>query len=109
MQFFPVEGIMRLSLGTNAYAALCAFINDEFETNEQGRVVSIGPGWYGDATFFAARRLYLLHRTCNSWNASALQAAGIGTRASRSITAGGFVREAGQYCITVRTRRDTPE
>jgi uncharacterized protein (TIGR02117 family) len=76
MEYFPVSEVIRLSLAERDFLLLCEFINKSFDYGQQGEMVNLGPGLFGDSHFCRAHGKYYLLKTCNVWTAKALQWAG---------------------------------
>ncbi len=76
MDYFPSSGVIRLSLGERNFLRLCEFISNSFDYGQQGEMVNLGPGLYGDSHFYRSHEKYYLPKTCNVWTAKALQRAG---------------------------------
>ena len=69
----------RIQLTAEQYDALCQFIIDSFEKNEDGQSIHIETNAnYGqNDVFYEAIGSYSLFKTCNTWSNSALKAAGL--------------------------------
>jgi uncharacterized protein (TIGR02117 family) len=75
--FFPRSEIHRLSLPTARYNALLDFIAGSFRQTDEGAVIPLERGLYGDSSFFDALGHYTLFNTCNTWTAKGLKSAGL--------------------------------
>ncbi|WP_136798397.1 DUF2459 domain-containing protein [Desulfosediminicola ganghwensis] len=73
---FPNSEIIRIELSAVGLAQMIRRIAQSFSRDENGSVISLGPGLYGFSRFFASEEKYHLLMTCNSWTAVVLQAAG---------------------------------
>ena len=76
MDYFPTSEVIRLPLAEQNLLMLCEFISNSFDYDQQGEMVNLGPGLYGDSHFYQAHEKYYLPKTCNVWTAKALQRAG---------------------------------
>ena len=76
IDYFPLSDVIKLSLAEQKFLLLCEFISNSFDYGQQGEMVNLGPGLYGDSHFFRAHEKYYLPKTCNVWTAKALQRAG---------------------------------
>lgn len=76
IDYFPLSGVIRLSLAEQNFLHLCEFISNSFDYDQQGKMVNLGPGLYRNSHFYRAREKYYLPKTCNVWTAKALQRAG---------------------------------
>lgn len=90
---FPTHAIVELRASRAGFAELTRLVSAEHQRDAEGRPVRLGPGLYGEGTFYAARGRYSLANTCNTWVARALQAAGLPVTPSGVVTAGGVMRQ----------------
>lgn len=80
----PHDEIVTLPVSTAGFARLETFIGNSFRQPCD----SIGPGLYGDGRFYRANGKFFFAKTCNSWTASALRAAGYRTVPWLTFTSG---------------------
>lgn len=73
---FPNSEIIKIELSLVGFEQMITRISESFSRDENGSVVSMGPGHYGLSQFFSSEERYHLFMTCNSWTAEVLQAAG---------------------------------
>lgn len=96
----PVErflgGAERIEIGLSprGFRALTAFIQDAYARDESGKAIPLGPGQYGQSRFYLARETYFLLKTCNTWIARALRAAGCPVTPLYAVTAGNVMYQA---------------
>lgn len=76
MDYFPISDVIRLSVAERNFIMLCEFISNSFDYGQNGKMVNLGPGLYGDSHFYPSHEKYCLPKTCNVWTAKALQQAG---------------------------------
>ena len=73
------EGLNCVGLDRDQYLNVVRFIQTSFAKDAQGRLIYIKPGAATTDGFYAALGHYSALRTCNTWSAEALDAAGINT------------------------------
>jgi uncharacterized protein (TIGR02117 family) len=83
---YPHGGLLRLSLARNDLRRLQESLAADF-SRDNGGVVVVEPGLYGDSTFFEARGTFWFAYTCNTWTAERLADAGVPLRAFMTLTA----------------------
>jgi uncharacterized protein (TIGR02117 family) len=98
--------LVPVELSAAGHARLCRFIENSYWRGRDGAAIRQVTG---AGQFYAARRKFFLPRTCNTWTAQALRAAGCPVTPAYALTAGNVlwqarrVSEAGQR----RSREDT--
>lgn len=90
----PGSDVVELRLSAPGFLGLVAFIDAAHARDEAGRGVDVGPGLYGGGRFYLSAHRYHLLRTCNTWTAEALRAAGLPLVPGLLITADALMREA---------------
>lgn len=85
---FAAGQVLEVHLGEHGYRQLLAFVAASFTRSPQGAPVELGPGLYGDSRFYRAEGRYSLVRTCNTWLAEALAAAGCPLQPARVVSTG---------------------
>lgn len=75
-KYFPHSEIIRIELSTPGFDQMILHISKSFSHDEAGQVIPLGSGLYGNSRFYASQEIYHLCKTCNSWTAGTLQAAG---------------------------------
>jgi len=93
---WPVEAFYPRSepiiLDSLEFNALCRFISDSFQRDNEGKIIPSSV--YGPTDiYFKAQRKYHLFRTCNTWVALALKEAGLDVRSFLVLTAGQLFRQ----------------
>ncbi len=71
------DGMVALALPPGGAASLSAYIWNDIAHDHTGAPRLVGPGRYEGSRFYGAVSGYNLAHTCNTWIASALQAAGL--------------------------------
>ncbi len=81
-KFYIEEPVEELLLEDGGFEALLRFIANSFAMDQQAGLIMQCYGRTGDSQFYAAKGIYHLFNTCNTWSAKGLQKAGIdlGTR-----------------------------
>jgi len=100
--YFPESEILRLELPQAGVEAMAAFIHAAYARDEEGRVMALGPGLYGESRFYAGRDRYHVFNNCNTWTARALQAAGLPVRPADVVTAADLFEQARPFGKTVQ-------
>jgi uncharacterized protein (TIGR02117 family) len=96
-QFYQVSDIIEVKLSQDDFDQLCGFIGDSFERTEDGEPIPLGPGLYGESTFYRAKGKYYVPKTCNSWTAKGLKAAGCDLLPQTTITAESVLARARKH------------
>lgn len=74
--YFPYSGIIRITVSTNGFNRLCAYLSESFATCADGTPIDLGKGIYGTSRFYRATGHFYFPNTCNKWTARALRATG---------------------------------
>ena len=93
-RFFPRSEILEIAVSSRGFDRLVTFIQDAHARDEAGRAIPLGPGQYGNSRFYLAREKYFLLKTCNTWTARALRAAGAPITPLYALTAGNVMSQA---------------
>lgn len=96
--YFAAGEIVELKLSAPGFARLAAFVGDAYAKDEAGAVVRLGPGQYPNSRFYLARETYHALKTCNTWTAKALRAAGCPITPLYALTAGNVMYQAAAFC-----------
>jgi uncharacterized protein (TIGR02117 family) len=76
---YPAERLKCVNMGQEDYLALMKFIEDSFQSGQQGKKLRLGNGQDRESGFYAANGRYSMLKTCNSWTANGLRAANVNT------------------------------
>lgn len=84
--YYPHSRIMKINITHPHLQALCRFIAQSFQRDNQNQII---PSTLHDTSsiFFRGKRSYHLFRTCNTWVALALEKAGLPINATLALTA----------------------
>lgn len=83
--------IVALTLPRVGYQRLLGFIAESFDYAEGRRMVSLGPGLYGNSRFYRARGSFHAFNTCNTWVARSLEVSGYPIRSRGIVSATGLL------------------
>lgn len=100
----PKCDLVRLQIDEDRLTALCRFIHDSYELDDNGRTRYLGEGIYGDSAFYRARGTYYFPNTCNVWTARGLRAAGMTVIPELCSTADAVLLAARRAGTTVQRR-----
>ena len=85
---YPNAEIIEIPLSEEGFQRMVKFISDTFSRPHAPTPAEPRPGLFSNGRFYAAAGKFSLFRTCNTWVAEALSAAGLPIRPSYVITAG---------------------
>jgi uncharacterized protein (TIGR02117 family) len=85
---YPGADIIRISLSEEGFHRLIKFISDTFSRPHPPAPAEARPGLVSNSGFYLAEGKFSLLRTCNTWVAEALSAAGLPINPGYVITAG---------------------
>ena len=85
---FPGAEIIEIALSEEAFQRLIKFISDTFSRPDAPAPAKPRPGLFPNGRFYSAKGKFNLLRTCNTWVAEALSAAGLPVSPGYVITAG---------------------
>lgn len=91
-QSFPRSSLLSSCMTPAELAGLLDFLSDSFQRNANGQLLSLGPGLYGDAQFYAGVGRYDWLNTCNRWTAKGLNSAGHPLPLTFTLTANDVMR-----------------
>jgi hypothetical protein len=99
----PGYAIIEIKLSERGFEKLCGHISRTHALDETGQAICLGDDWY------RARGKYCTFKTCNTWVASALRAAGCPITPAYCITRGPLLYQARKLGRVVPTREPTGE
>jgi uncharacterized protein (TIGR02117 family) len=73
---FPYSRIVSLDMPESALSRLVERLSSSFQRDAHPKAAPLGPGLYGESRFYPSHEKFYLLKTCNSWSASLLRAAG---------------------------------
>jgi hypothetical protein len=94
---FPYSRIVSIDMPDAAFRRLSARLGSSFWRDAQPKAAPLGPGLYGESRFYPSRDRFYLLRTCNTWTASLLQAAGYPIRPVSSLTVDALMKQLQPY------------
>ncbi|MCT0230899.1 TIGR02117 family protein [Synechococcus sp. CS-1324] len=99
--FFDSNEVISTCLTDQQVSALAAFVANSFARDQQGGIVRLMPGLYGNSRFFQGKGRFSLLHTCNNWTAKGLKSAGMklsSTFSQTSLQVMSAIRELRQQC-----------
>ena len=85
--YFSNSYVETLCLQDRQYANLISFIVNSFYKKNNGGIVPLKKGIYGDSQFYKGEGDYYLMNTCNKWTAKGLSSAGMDISTTFRLTA----------------------
>ena len=85
---FPSAEIIELVLSEGSFQRLIKFISDTFSRPHSPMPAEPRPGLFPNGRFYSAEGKFSISRTCNTWVAEALRAAGLPISPNYVITSG---------------------
>jgi uncharacterized protein (TIGR02117 family) len=89
--------IIEITLTSDRFGRLIAFIGADFSRPDPGTKAIASPGLFPNSRFYPARSKFSALRTCNTWLAEALHAAGLPVNPRSVITAGQLAEEVRRH------------
>lgn len=101
---FAASETLEIGLSDQEFAGLFGHVHASFDRGNGAKTEPLGPGLYeGTSWFYKANGEFSLARTCNTWVAEAMAAAGLDIEPSGIITASG-VMDAARDALRDRRR-----
>ena len=75
--YFPESKVIEIKLSANEFQSLRTYIRQSFYSDEQGQVIVLKKGLYGDSQFYQGQGKFYMQNTCNKWMAKGLKSAGM--------------------------------
>lgn len=104
--YFSGSDIENICLDKRQYSRLIDFIKTSFLQNNNGDIIKLSHGIYGDSQFYKGQGDYYLMNTCNKWTAKALKSAGLPISTTFKLTASSvmsFLTDYKKYAIKTDT------
>jgi len=73
---FPDAKIVALELSEGGFNRLVEFIDSSFALDQNGQLIRLGRGLYGNSYFYRAEGTFYFFHTCNTWTADVIRASG---------------------------------
>lgn len=89
--YFPESKLEMLCLTADELSLLGRFIANSFYRDQQGKLVLLKNGLYGNSQFYKAEGDYYLMNTCNKWTAKALKSTGMDIWPAFKLSAGSIM------------------
>jgi len=97
---FPAAEIIEIVLSEESFQRLIKFISDTFSRPHPPAPAEPRPGLFPNGRFYSAEGNFSILRTCNTWVAEALRAAGLPISPSYVITAGNLDNQVRPFAIS---------
>lgn len=94
---YPSAEIIEIALSEDGLGRLIKFISDDMSRVSPATPAKASPGLSPQSRFYPAKSKFSALRTCNTWIAEALRAAGLPLRARYVITAGSLAKQVKPY------------
>ncbi len=85
--YFSNSQVEAICLNSGEYSSLLSFISGSFYKTENGKILELKSGQYGDSQFYKGVGDYHLMNTCNNWTAKGLKSAGLDISPTFKLTA----------------------
>ncbi len=92
-QFYGAAQIVTLRLSPPALQKLVRYVSQSISRENAGHRANAAPGLFANSRFYRANGKFSLFRTCNTWVAEALEAAGIPVFPESVVTAGSLASQ----------------
>lgn len=89
--YFRNSQIEAICLGGSEYNSLINFISNSFYKKDEGEILELRHGIYGDSQFYKGVGDFYLMNTCNKWTAKGLKSAGLDISPIFKLTAGSIM------------------
>jgi uncharacterized protein (TIGR02117 family) len=99
---FPYSRIVSLDMPDPALQRLSETLGRSFRREMHLKAAPLGPGLYGESGFYPSREKFYLLKTCNTWTASLLQAAGYPIRPASSLTVHALMKQLKPYATLIQ-------
>jgi uncharacterized protein (TIGR02117 family) len=96
-KFFANSIVETLCLSGREYSSLLRFISESFYKDEDGRILELEGGIYGNSQFYKGVGNFYLMNTCNKWTAKGLKSAGIDISPTFKLTADSIMDYVKEY------------
>ncbi len=107
-EYFLNSAVIKLCLSAAEYSSLISYISNSFLKDENGEILQLQDGIYGDSQFYTAVGHFNLINTCNKWTAKGLQSAGMDISPSFKLTAGSVMNFVAAYKQSLSTITPRP-
>lgn len=105
----PHSEIVEFDTTRDGIARLRERLRGAVSCDAAGQPLVAGPGKSPLSRFFIGSETYIFPKTCNTWAAACLQAAGVPMRASAAIVADNLMWQGRHHGRTLATRSDPPD
>ena len=96
---YPGAEIIEIPLADDRFDKILRHISDDFLRPDPAKPAKASPGLFPNSRFYAARSKFSALRTCNTWIAEALRAAGLPLNPWTVISAGNLAQQVKPYGV----------
>ena len=96
-KFFANSTVKTLCLSGREYSSLLRFISESFYKDQDGRILELKGGKYGNSQFYKGVGDFYLMNTCNKWTAKGLKSAGLDISPTFKLTADSIMEYLKEY------------
>jgi len=100
---YPGAEILEIRLDENGFGRMLTFISDDFARPGPGSPAHAASGLFPNSRFYLAKSSFSALRTCNTWVAEALQAAGLPLNTRFVITSAALAKEVKPFAARKST------
>jgi uncharacterized protein (TIGR02117 family) len=91
INYFPNSQVAVLCLQERQYSKLIGYIEKSFFRDNDGNIIPLKNGIYGNSQFYKGEGDYYLMNTCNKWTAKGLSSADMDISTTFKLTAGSIM------------------
>jgi uncharacterized protein (TIGR02117 family) len=106
VDYFPASDVIEIAVSRRGFRRMCAFVSDSVWRSERGAWQVTQHGRFGRSFFVRSDELYCLPRTCNTWVARALRAAGCPVAPARACRSDDLIGQCARFGTTLQRRRE---
>lgn len=99
-KYFSNSEVEKICLSDSELSSLMIFLSNSFYKNNDGEVLELKNGLYGNSQFYKGAGDYYLMNTCNKWTAKGLKSIGMDISPVFKLTAGSvmsYVKDTNQF------------
>jgi len=96
-KYFANSTVEKLCLSGREYTSLLRFISESFYKDEQGEILVLESGIYGNSQFYEGLGSFYFMNTCNKWTAKGLKSAGMDISPTFKLTADSIMDYLNEY------------
>ena len=105
-KFFGRSGMISLNIADSLFSNMHNYISQSFERGEDGDILPLGEGLYGNSMFFRSDKIYIFPKTCNVWTAQVLREAGLDLSPLQYQSASDLMEKLAEFGQVIRRLED---